>query len=118
MNWLMLHRAMRKRYGLITGKRGNDGIIYARTSEYFQLRHLLSVLPLQMASRLQFAPQHSPLAIETFLRCSVAKPFSRPSVELSRNDIASTLSEAGHARSLGKVLPEQTVEILVGSALP
>ena len=31
-------------------------------------------------SRFRFAPQHSPLAIETFLRCSVAKSFSRPGV--------------------------------------
>ena len=60
-------------------------------------------------SSIKFTPQQSLDSMETLLRCAVAQPFSRPSVELLGDGVTSTLSEAGHARSLGKILPEQTV---------
>ena len=56
--------------------------------------------------------------MEAFLRSSVVESFARPGVELASDSVTVGLGDVRHAFSFGKVLANQPVGVLVGSAFP
>ena len=48
----------------------------------------------------------------------VVQPLSGAAIQFRRDPIAVVLGEVGHALSLGQILPDQTIRVFVGAALP
>jgi len=67
---------------------------------------------------IKFEVQQSGSGDIAFLRGAVAQSFAGASVEVARDAIAVGLGEVGHALTLGAILPEQPVGVLVGAPSP